>query len=204
VGFPLVAKPRTGSGSRGVFHITGKADLSLARDLDGYMLQEVVGTEASEYTAGCFSDREGKVRGCLVIKRELTAGTTTRIEVGDFPDVRAEAERIVSELGPTGPCNVQVRVGPQGPVCFEINARYSGTAPIRAHFGFNDVEAGIRHFVLGEAAVDLPKVTQGWAARYWNEVYIEPEAIDILEQGGPLEGPATRARFAEELTGPPW
>jgi carbamoyl-phosphate synthase large subunit len=110
------------------------------------------------------------------MRRELLEGTTYRAEVGLFPEVRAEAVRIAAALRPVGPCNVQLRVSDGRPVCFEVNVRFSGTTPLRARLGFNDVESCIRHYVLGEPAYDLPLVTQGVALRYWNELYPDLEA----------------------------
>jgi len=74
-------------------------------------------------------------------------------------------------------------------VCFEINVRFSGTTPVRARFGFNDVEAALRHYVLAEAAVDLPLITNGIALRYWNEAYVSTEAKTQFDQFGKLNQP---------------
>ena len=68
------------------------------------------------------------------------------------------------------------------PVCFEINARFSGTTPIRAHFGFNDVELSLRHFILNEDITDAAiPVKEGIALRYWNEIYINTKCFNKLK-----------------------
>jgi carbamoyl-phosphate synthase large subunit len=117
----------------------------------------------------------------------LLEGTTWRAEAGDFPVVRQEAVRIAEALRPMGPSNIQMRLDRGRAVCFEINVRFSGTTPIRARFGFNDVEAALRHYVLGEPAADLPLVTQGIALRYWNEAYPDPEAVAELDRSSSLD-----------------
>ena len=101
------------------------------------------------------------------MRRTLTAGTTDAIAVEPFPSIRSEATRIATALKPLGPCNVQMRVVDDRPVCFEINVRFSGTTPMRARLGFNDVEATLRHYVLNEPPVDLPEITSGYALRLW-------------------------------------
>lgn len=189
VGFPLLAKPRAGKGSSGIVKLDGAAELDAVRGDAEMVVQQYLGTPNDEYTASCFSDKDGAVRGCIVMRRTLQHGTTVQSEVGLFPVVRAEAERIAAALRPVGPCNIQLRLHEGVPVCFEINARFSGTTPMRAHFGFNDVEAALRHYVLGEAAVDLPLVTQGMALRYWNEVYIDPADYARLSQQGRTNAP---------------
>ncbi len=80
------------------------------------------------------------------MRRDLLEGTTYRAEA-DFPEIRREAVRIAEALKPMGPSNIQLRMHGGRPVCFEINIRFSGTTPIRARLGFNDVEAALNHYV---------------------------------------------------------
>jgi carbamoyl-phosphate synthase large subunit len=74
-------------------------------------------------------------------------------------------------------------------VCFEINVRFSGTTPVRARLGFNDVEAALEHYILGQPDVDLPLITSGIALRYWNEAYVDSNAVAELDQLSRLEQP---------------
>ena len=121
------------------------------------------------------------------MRRDLSGGTTYRAEAGLFPEVRKEAIQIAQALRPMGPCNIQLRVHKGRAVCFELNVRFSGTTPIRARLGFNDVEAALRHYVLFEPAADLPLITEGVSLRYWNEAYVNPEAKIQLDELGKLE-----------------
>ncbi|HOD94904.1 MAG TPA: ATP-grasp domain-containing protein [Candidatus Hydrogenedentes bacterium] len=186
-GYPLLAKPRIGGGSTGIVRVGDDADLAYVRKREGYLLQEYLTGKEKEFTIGCFSDRDGYLRGSIVFHRTLLAGTSYRITAGAFPEVRSMAEAIVRRTGITGPCNLQFRLTERGPVCFEVNPRFSGTTPIRAAFGFNEVEAALRHFVLGEEGIDLPDVTEGIALRYWNELYVPVEARDQLLAEGSID-----------------
>ncbi|HPO17384.1 MAG TPA: ATP-grasp domain-containing protein [Candidatus Hydrogenedentes bacterium] len=189
-GYPLLAKPRYGGGSRGLVRVTDGADLEYVARKKGFLVQRSIGDINSEYTAGCFSDRDGVVRGAIVLRRELHEGTTVQAEAGLFPEVREEAMKIAAALKPMGPSNIQIRLTEEGPVCFEINNRFSGTSPVRARFGFNDVEAALRHYVLNEPAYDLPVITEGIMLRYWNEAYVDPAAFQRLQNAQCLETPA--------------
>ena len=60
---------------------------------------------------------------------------------------------------------------------------------MRARLGFNEVEAALRHYVLGEDIDELPIVTKGIILRYWNEVYIDPHAYEALRMSGKLDDP---------------
>jgi carbamoyl-phosphate synthase large subunit len=188
-GFPLIAKPRMGKGSNGIHLLHDQAALDRIKLLPGYVVQEVLGDEQTEYTASCFSDRDDFVRGVIVLHRQLEHGTTVCASAGLHPVVREEAQRIAAALRPRGPCNIQMRLHHDRPVCFEINVRFSGTTPIRARLGFNDVEAALRHYVLGEPAVDLAVVTSGQVLRYWNELYVAPEALSELAKNSHLSHP---------------
>lgn len=188
-GYPLIAKPRKGKGGYGVIEIRNASDLEYISQRPDYVVQEYLGDPDSEYTAGCFCDRNGRVRGALVMQRELQYGTTIRARVAEFPEVRAEAIRIAAELRPIGPCNIQLRLSNGRPVCFEINVRFSGTTPVRARLGFNEVHEALVHFVLGKPASDLPLITRGTILRYWNEMYIDPKAHMSLDRTGRLDNP---------------
>jgi carbamoyl-phosphate synthase large subunit len=197
-GYPLVAKPRRGKGSYGVVLLQNQRDLDCSIGRADYVIQEYLGDEASEFTVGCFSGRDGQVRGTIAMSRELLHGTTYRAEVGEFPEQREEAIRIVEALKPLGPSNVQMRVHKGRPICFEINVRFSGTAALRARFGFNDVEATLRHYVMGEESTELPVITAGIAVRYWNELYIDPAAKSALEKCRVLHNPHNYHSYVED------
>jgi carbamoyl-phosphate synthase large subunit len=195
-GFPVIVKPRIGKGSAGVRPIADEAELALVPDADGLLVQEMVGDPGSEFTAGCFCDREGELRGTIAMRRTLQHGTTHIAEVGDFPEVRRVAAAIANDLRPLGPLNVQLRLRDGGePVPFELNVRFSGTTPMRTRFGFAEVETALRHFVLGEPVPDLPDVRSGVAVRYWNEMYVDPEAIEELRRDGRLGRPREAGRI---------
>lgn len=183
-GFPLIAKKRGGGGGQAMFSIHDEEDMAYVARKPGYVVQETVGDHNSEYTVGCFSDRNGVLLGSISLWRDLFLGTTYRAVAGAYPEIEREAERIATALAPIGPCNIQLRMTRRGPVCFEINPRFSGTTAIRAQFGFNEVEAALRHFLLDDDAPPLPHITEGIALRYWNELYVPPEAVQVLETNG--------------------
>lgn len=175
VGFPLIAKPRRGSGSRGLFKVRSWEDIGYLRTLGGEMvLQEYLQPDEQEYTVAVYMQRDGRQAGAISFKRDLVAGNTYRAWVDQHPAVLEEAEAIVQALRPSGPCNVQLRLTARGPVAFEINPRFSGTTAMRAHFGFNEVEMAIRDFALGEP-VPAPVIRPGIALRFWDEVYLDSQ-----------------------------
>jgi carbamoyl-phosphate synthase large subunit len=197
-GYPLVAKPRRGKGSDGLFVLRNENDLRMFQTRPDYVVQQYLGEPSEEYTAATFTDRQGQLRGVIVMRRRLEKGTTVSAELGHFPEVREQVRCIAEALRPVGPCNMQLRMHCGKPVCFEINLRFSGTAPIRARFGFNDVEAAVRHYVLGEPANELTQPTQGVALRYWNELYVNSSRLDELAYLGMLAQPRDALACVED------
>lgn len=188
--FPLIAKPRFGRGGAGILLLRNNRDLEYAIHQKDYLLQEYIGTTETEYTVGCFNDNQGLNRGLIIMRRELLEGTTYRAIVVDYPELREHALQIVSTLKPKGPCNLQFRVSKENiPICFEINMRFSGTTPLRARFGFNEVDATLSHFVLKKPSVHLPNITKGIALRYWNELYVDAKAFNELNSIKKLTDP---------------
>ncbi|HOQ89666.1 MAG TPA: ATP-grasp domain-containing protein [Candidatus Hydrogenedentes bacterium] len=182
-GFPLLAKPRRGGGSRGLLVLQDEADLDYVARKSRYVVEEMLRPAGGEYTVGCFSDRNGNPVEMILLRRELHLGTTYRAWVDDDPAVRDMATRICEALRIPGPCNLQLLLSDRGPVCFEINPRFSGTTAIRAAFGFNDVETLVRERVLGEPP-RLPRIREGIALRYWNELYPAPDPRKALNELG--------------------
>lgn len=197
-GFPLLAKPRLGKGSQGIQMIEDDSQFEWLSTQKGYIIQEYLGSEDTEYTVGCFCDSQGNLKGSMAMRRELLQGTTSRAIAGDFPNIRAEAEKIVKLIRPSGPCNIQLREHAGKPVCFEINMRFSGTTPIRTKLGFKEVDAALRNFVLNEDIDVLPPVTKGIAVRYWNELYIDQRALEKIESEGFLEEASAYSSHVEQ------
>jgi carbamoyl-phosphate synthase large subunit len=189
-GYPVIIKPRDGSASRNVAIAKNAEELAFyfARTpkpiVQEYLTKSGV---AEEFTCAVFVDSSGEVTGTFMARRELSGGTTYRAEVGHWDELQPFLVNIGKRLRPRGPLNVQLRMTERGPVPFELNIRCSGTTAIRAHYGYNEPEMMIRHFVLGEK-VAQPERRRGIALRYWNEVFLDDVAATDLT------GPSVKVR----------
>jgi carbamoyl-phosphate synthase large subunit len=189
LGLPLFAKPRRGARSIGARVLRNSRDVEQALAEPGLVIQELLPEHGGEYTAGCLVLR-GRCEGVVVLRRDLRDGNTYRAYSDEeydrfIPFVTRAAEA----LGPDGPCNLQFRIRDHEPVVFEINGRFSGTTPIRALFGFNEVEHLIRHLIHG---VPIPPVElrRGLVLRATSDLYIGQSVFDELRASGRLEAPA--------------
>lgn len=177
VGFPLIVKPRVGARSVGVARVTNREELARALTFDagpgpGLVVQECVSTADDEYTAGvvCF---DGRCEASIVMRRDLRDGNTYRAYVDVYPELNAAVRKMAERLAPYGPANFQFRVADGRVKVFEINARFSGTTPLRMRAGFNEVEMVLRRVVKGEP-VTQPAVERLTILRHWSETVVRP------------------------------
>lgn len=185
VGFPLIAKPRNGKSSNGVYKIISHEQLQGLSHLNNYVLEECIGTDDDEYTVGCYVDKGGELKDIIIMHRKLEHGSTAWAEVVDNDKIYNEAQKICKKFNPKGPLNIQMRVDNNGnPICFELNVRFSGTTPIRAHFGFRDVEAMVREYVLNEPIDICFDKKYGEVYRYVNEMYMDIGASRVIADTG--------------------
>ena len=182
VGFPLVVKPRQGARSIGLSVVHDRDGLTRALDnRDDLIIQEHVGTSDTEYTAGVLYF-EGTCRASIVMRRDLRDGNTYRAFVEPFPELNSQVKALADKLGPYGPANFQFRLDDGQVKVFEINGRFSGTTPLRARAGFNEVEMSLRHILRGES-VNQPRVKSLTLLRHWSETLVEPKHVVQQDKG---------------------
>jgi carbamoyl-phosphate synthase large subunit len=180
VGFPLVVKPRIGARSVGMSVVRDRS--ALAEALAGrsnMVIQECVGESDCEFTASALAF-DGACHASIVMRRELRDGNTYRAFVGQFPELNLLVRRLGAALDPYGPANFQFRLDGEGKAkVFEINGRFSGTTPLRALAGFNEVEICLRHVLYGEPVIQ-PIVEDIAICRHWSETVVRPAQLAAL------------------------
>ncbi|WP_208985388.1 UDP-4-amino-4,6-dideoxy-N-acetyl-beta-L-altrosamine N-acetyltransferase [Stappia sp. P2PMeth1] len=149
--FPLIAKPRSGRGSRGVMRLTRpeQTDAYLALQegkAEDYIAQELIAGE--EYTVFVMAD--GGEAPCAVIpvlafeKR----GVTVRAQTEANAVIIAYARAFQAHFRPSGCYNIQCMLTPDGHVFpFEVNPRLSTTFVLAIATGYDPIP-----IALGEAA----------------------------------------------------
>tara|TARA_Y100000816_G_C26029590_1_gene538916 strand:- start:184 stop:1149 length:966 start_codon:yes stop_codon:yes gene_type:complete len=172
VGFPLIVKPRVGARSYGVYKIDNYNDLKrLIKTEENILIQECVTTEEQEYTASAIVFN-GKCDASIVMRRELRDGNTYRVYVEQFEYLNLKIRELGQTLKPYGAVNFQFRLDGSKIKVFEINSRFSGTTPLRAHAGFNEVEMCLRHILYNEPILQ-PEVKNIKIVRHWSETVVE-------------------------------
>jgi carbamoyl-phosphate synthase large subunit len=183
-GYPLMLKSRQGTSARHVHIVADKSELQrLLPDVPNPMLQQMAGPIDSglghEYTCSVFRCRDGVLHGPFVSRRTLRGGSSWLVEVAPEPAADALMREIGKLVPSVGSLNVQMMISNGRAVPFELNARFSGTTPIRAYFGFNEPEMAVRSYVLKET-VPAPQIRSGMAIRYVEEVFLDGVRADDL------------------------
>ena len=175
-----MVKPRIGARSVGVSLVHDRAALASALEgRSGLVVQQCVGDADSEYTASTLVF-DGEVQASIVMRRDLRDGNSYRAYLGDYPRLNAQVRALGRALQPHGPANFQFRTDADGtPRVFEINARFSGTTPLRAMAGFNEVEMCARKLLHGTPVMQ-PPVREGVILRYLDEMFVPQERIDAV------------------------
>ena len=172
VRYPLVVKPRSGARSVGMSVVTNRQELETAfMNLETPIVQELVGSAESEYTAGALVF-DGECKASIVMRRDLRDGNTYRGFVESYPELNVKVKALAERLCPHGPVNFQFRICDDLVKVFEINARFSGTTPLRAQAGFNEVEMCLRYLLEGKE-IRQPPVRPLVLLRHWEETCVE-------------------------------
>ncbi|AUW57381.1 hypothetical protein C1T17_03970 [Sphingobium sp. SCG-1] len=156
--FPLLAKPRHGSSSRGIAVVRDLDQVAAMEAVEPYVLQEIL--DGPEYTVSLYFDMSGALQCAVPHERlrvrggEVEKGVTVRI-----PSLEDMAGSLASALnGARGAMCFQTRMAADGtPSMFEINARFGGGYPLAHKAG-----APFAQWML-EEWLDLPRT----AADQW-------------------------------------
>ena len=172
--FPLIVKPRRGHTSKNVFLVQNKQELKLAiSKCKNSIVQEYLFDKNNEFTCGtiCF---DKQLRSAITLKRKLKNGNTIlTIHKKDknFKLINEYIKKLTLHINPYGPLNFQLCLTNKGPVVFEVNPRFSGTAPIRSIYGLNEFKVLID--ALRKKRINKIKYRYGTVIRYLEDLFIE-------------------------------
>jgi carbamoyl-phosphate synthase large subunit len=171
-GLPLVAKPRRGADSRGVFIVHTIAQARRAMRRADHVLQAYLGDAAAlaswlhalardgiplvhsfqgaKRSLQILIGPTGTVEYVVCTRNVMTARNARSISVDDDPAARNIGERcaaLFASKGWRGPLNVQCQPDREGVLAIhEFNARFTGATGARWHLGHDEVGAAVRAF----------------------------------------------------------
>jgi carbamoyl-phosphate synthase large subunit len=192
--FPVIVKPRSGSGSRGIEIVRSEAALDAFPRDGARLVQEFLPGE--EYSVDVIADRASRIAAAVPRARlkvdsgiAVTARTLHDAELEEF------ARRVATRIGLRYTANIQFKRNALGtPVLLEVNARFPGTMPLTVESGVNMPLLSLRE-ALGEPLPAGPLPFRDVAVvRYWTEQFVEPAEISALDAQDPAAGVVTADR----------
>lgn len=135
--FPMIAKPKRGSGSRGVVTVNSQDDIARLPMDDSYILQRFL--PGAEYSVDVLSTPEGESLAAVPRERlKIDSGIAVTSRTVKDRELMDHGKRIVSHLRLSYVSNVQFRRDSDGtPRLLEINPRMPGTMPLTVASGIN-------------------------------------------------------------------
>ena len=172
IDYPLIIKPRSGSGSHQVYKIDSKEELEFFSDrVENPIIQEYL--VGKEFTVDCLADMNSKLILSVPRKRiETKAGISVKGKITKDKRLENMAKKIASKMEFSGPFFFQVKEDEKGIAKLtEINARIAGTMCLSSRSGPNIHSLAVR-LCTGEN-VKIPKINYGlYVTRYWEEIYL--------------------------------
>ena len=175
--FPVIMKPKLGTGSKDVVLIDNEFDLNYwTKKNTNYILVEYI--PGKEYTADCFFDANGVCVGVNVRERIKMNGGGAVITQNDY---NIDLEKLLYKLESTGeikgPVNFQFKVLNNGDILvFDFNTRFaSGGLPLTVKSGF-DIPNILINYLKGEKVLKwIPnkKNDSLCLIKYFEEYYLE-------------------------------
>ncbi|HOS42326.1 MAG TPA: ATP-grasp domain-containing protein [Armatimonadota bacterium] len=165
--YPLVVKPRWGTGSIGLEFPQDARELELAHALVSLRLSRTIIADVSaadparnvliqerlpgqEYGLDIVNDLDGNhVTTFVKQKLAMRAGETDKAETVDAPALRVLGARIAAHLRHVGNLDCDVFLTPDGPVVLEMNARFGGGYPF-SHIAGANLPAALLAWHAGE------------------------------------------------------
>ncbi|MCM1029529.1 MAG: ATP-grasp domain-containing protein [Alloprevotella sp.] len=172
--FPLIAKPRRGSASKGIVLIDSPQSLASLSSPDDYIIQEYI-PEAEEVTVDCFISRAGVICALSPRRRLFTlGGEVARTVTIDSPAIADAAAMAINCLGLRGAVTLQYLSSPHGPLLMEINPRLGGGATASIAAGAN-IAAMIVDEALGLSPAPAMARPDTLTVRCFHDVSFSPD-----------------------------
>jgi carbamoyl-phosphate synthase large subunit len=174
--FPVIVKPRSGQGSKGIAKVSEVDFDDVAARREGDLWQCFLPADDEEFTCG-LARFPGTPTRVISFRRRLAGGITGSGTVVDDGRLTDLGNAVAEALELRGSINMQLRMHGGQPLIFEINPRFSSTVGFRHQLGFRDVLWSIAD-LLGEPIEDYaPRGAGMRISRVGEEELILPPSL---------------------------
>jgi carbamoyl-phosphate synthase large subunit len=182
--YPVVVKPRTGSGSRGIHIVGSAAELAAMERSPALIVQDFLPGE--EYSVDVLADTTGHVIASVPrLRARVDSGVSVGGRTVHDPEVEHFGRAVARATGITFVANVQCKRDRDGnPALLEVNPRIPGTLGLTIASGV-DMPRLALHALLGQrlpAHLDFRDLA---VVRFLDERFIDPAEVSGLRLAAP-------------------
>jgi carbamoyl-phosphate synthase large subunit len=181
--YPVIVKPRTGSGSRGIHVVGSAAELAAMDRSPGLIVQDFLPGE--EYSVDVLADINGHVIASVPrVRARVDSGVSVGGRTVHDPEIEYFGRAVARATGVTFVANVQCKRDRDGrPALLEVNPRIPGTLGLTIAAGV-DMPRLALHALLGQrlpAHLDFRELA---VVRFLDECFIDPADVTGLQLAG--------------------
>lgn len=180
VELPVIVKPRSGSGSRGIRQVDDRSGLEeLSRD-GTLLVQELL--PGPEYSLDVFATREGEVLAVVPRERlKVDSGIAITGRTSHDEELQRFGAEVARLIGLTTVANVQAKGARGGePALLEVNPRFPGTMPLTIAAGVDMPKLAVQE-ALGQGVPDQEIEFRDVAmVRYFSEHVFDFAEIEAM------------------------
>ena len=178
---PVIVKPRSGSGSRGVHRVDDVADLKrLPRDAS-LLVQELL--PGTEYSLDVLARSDGAIIAVVPRARlKLDSGIAVTGHTVHDESLEAIGRAVARRIGLTSMANVQVKLTADGePALLEVNPRFPGTMSLTVASGVNMPRLCVREALGVALPSEMQPFTEIAMVRFLQEHFMDFGEIATLQ-----------------------
>lgn len=176
--YPVIVKPRSGAGSRGVRLVANPADLAAIGSDSTLIVQENLPGE--EYSVDTVIGPTGVIAAVPRLRARVDSGVAIAGRTVADPELVEVAAACARAAGLLGVVNVQLRRRASGrPALLEINPRFSGAMPLTIASGV-DMPSLAVDIALGLPLPERVPFAEVAAVRFLEDVVVPVEEIEAL------------------------
>lgn len=208
-GFPLLAKPRIGFASRGIYILNNERHVKHILQKEKYVIQKYLGNPATirtfledvqyggiplhhtfeglKHSIQIWIKPDGTSAGWFCSKNVNQGGSSLSLEKHNGEESKQLAEKcldVFSQSGWQGPVNIQCQISPEGDLfIYEFNGRISGATAARYLMGFDEMKLMANAF-LNVRIPSRTDLNNSKVLRYYADKTVPIKARNELERKG--------------------
>jgi carbamoyl-phosphate synthase large subunit len=182
--FPVIAKPRQGSGGRGVRLIDSADQLRTVPDDGSYLVQENL--PGVEHSLDVLAYADGRVAAVVPRSRlKVDSGIAVAGCVDADERLVAIGRRVAEAIELTSVANVQVKADVDGrPRLLEVNPRFPGSMPLTVASGVDMPRLALADAIGSPVPSPVPFRPVAMV-RHWEDVVVDVDAFACLARAAP-------------------